>query len=147
MCRASEPQDCVPAVGGTPKVSVPEMQTVRAKVSLRVCTANPQNGRQRLGRPEDCLCVEGLVGVSREKKAPSGAEIHCSLLQVSRCQAERDNRFGNRHSDEDTPTRNRVYCPLSCSRKPRVSANQIQTSQYFPTQLAVENCSPTIVAI
>jgi len=74
----------MPAVGGMPKVGASEIEIIGARVRTRVRIANPQNGRQRLGRPENRLSIEGEVRVSREKKAPNAVEIRRSPRRESR---------------------------------------------------------------
>ena len=123
--------------------SVWSVKLVPTSITRRT-NSRRQHGRQNLGRPEDGLRIEGLAGVSCEKKAPIALGIF--LAQRSRRPATLQRSMIFTIVEIATKTLpGEVSCFALCrlARPPAIS-NRIPTSCTFPMLLRTGNCSTKI---
>ena len=113
-------------------VSLVRSRLVPTSINRRT-NSRRQHGRQNLGRPEDGLRIEGLAGVSCEKKAPIALGIFPRSAQpATRHAAASGNLLDSRDCDEDTPRRSQLLRHSAGLHRPPAISNRIPTSYYFP---------------
>src|ERR1700694_3497785 len=135
MNRISQRHDGMPSILSTAKLGARqpvEVDIIPPGTRRSDGPADRQHGRQNLRRPEDCLSVERLSRISREKTAPIAVGSRQSSHSIVCYAARRDSLFRSRCCGGATPRQCLLLRPFPCLRRLSAISNQNLTSYYFP---------------